>query len=351
MDEFITMARQRLHQAAARNVGVLIRGGGSKEFYGGRLEGEVLDTTAYRGVVNYDPSELVLTVRAGTPLAEVEATLATSGQMLAFEPPHFGAATVGGLVATGLSGPRRPYAGAVRDAVLGVELMDGRGQVMRFGGRVMKNVAGFDMFRPQVSALGTLGLLLEVSFKVLPTPEIEVTRRFECSPQAAIDAMNRHAGTPIPLSGASYHGGVLRLRLSGNGAGVRAAERVLGGDEDADGAAYWRDLREQTLPFFLGDTPLWRLSLPSTRPPVAEAGEDELIDWGGAQRWLRTTASADAVRARAAAVGGYANCFRHGLRDDALQRPAPALMALHWRLKRVLDPIGVLNRGRLFPDF
>jgi len=289
MDDYLEQARARVLGAAAAGTTLRLRGGGSKDFYGGDLRGDVLETSAYRGIVDYDPSELVVTVRAGTPLAEVEATLAASGQMLAFEAPHFGAATVGGCVAAGLSGPRRPYAGSLRDAVLGVTMMDGRGEVLRFGGQVMKNVAGFDVFRLQAGALGTLGVLLEVSFKVLPRPEMESTRVYACNAEQALELMNRHAGLPLPLSGASFESGRLRLRLSGNAPAVQAAEARLGGDVDSEGAAYWHDLREQRSPFYAGEAPLWRLSVPSTHASFADGQTQELIDWGGAQRCGRRT--------------------------------------------------------------
>jgi glycolate oxidase FAD binding subunit len=351
MDDYLEQTRARVLGAAAAGATLRLRGGGSKDFYGGDLRGDVLETAAYRGIVAYDPSELVVTVRAGTPLADVEATLAASGQMLAFEAPHFGAATVGGCVAAGLSGPRRPYAGSLRDAVLGVTMMDGRGEVLRFGGQVMKNVAGFDVFRLQAGALGTLGVLLEVSFKVLPRPEMESTRVYTCNAEQALELMNRHAGLPLPLSGASFESGRLRLRLSGNAPAVQAAEARLGGDVDSEGAAYWQDLREHRLPFYAAETPLWRLSVPSTRASFADSQTQELIDWGGAQRWLRTTHPAETIRARAHAAGGHATQFRNGARNATFQPLAPALRALHLRLKQTFDPAGVFNRGRLYPDF
>lgn len=351
MNEFVDSARERVRAAAARGTALRIRGSGSKDFYGGALVGDVLDTRGHSGIVAYDPSELVLTVRAGTPLAEVEATLAASGQCLAFEPPHFGAqATIGGCVAAGLSGPRRVQAGSVRDFLLGATLMDGTGEVLRFGGQVMKNVAGFDTFRLQAGALGTLGLLLELSFKVLPRPEASLTRVFEADAASAIETMNRLAGQPLPITAACHLEGRLYLRLSGNEAAVRTAASTLGGSEDADGEAFWAALREQRLPFFEGEKPLWRLAVKSTTAPLAELG-DELIDWGGAQRWLRSTASAERIRAEATKAGGHATRFRSDDRSEVFQRPTPALMALQQRLKRSFDPAGVFNPGRLFPDF
>ncbi|WP_293370996.1 glycolate oxidase subunit GlcE [Nevskia sp.] len=348
MSDFIEQAQARIRAAQASGTPLRIRGGGSKDFFGGELIGEVLDTRAHSGVIAYDPSELVLTVRAGTPLAEVEATLAASGQCLPFEPPHFGAgATVGGCVASGLSGPRRPYAGAVRDYLLGVSLIDGRGEALRFGGQVMKNVAGFDTFRLQAGAMGTLGLITEVSFKVLPRPEADETRVFESTALDAIATMNRLAGQPLPLAGAIHLDGRLSLRLAGNPAAVIAAVAKLGGEPLADAAAFWASIREQTHPYFAGDAPLWRLAVKPTAPPLAG---DALIDWGGGLRWLRSAQTVAELRAIASLHGGHATAFRNGTRAQAFQPPAAAVMALHRRLKATFDPAGILNRGRLYPE-
>ncbi len=352
MSDFIDQAQARIRAAHANGTPLRIRGGGSKDFFGGERVGEVLDTAGHSGVISYDPSELVLTVKAGTPLREVEATLAAAGQCLPFEPPHFGsAATVGGCVASGLSGPRRPYAGAVRDYLLGVTLIDGRGESLRFGGQAMKNVAGFDTFRLQAGAMGTLGLITEVSFKVLPKPESDETRVFVSGAAEAIATMNKLAGQPLPLAAAVHRDGQLTLRLAGNPAAVSAALAKLGGDPLVDAASFWTSIREQTHPFFAGDAPLWRLSVKPTAPPLAADGIDELIDWGGGQRWLRTTLPVDAVRALAAQHGGHATAHRGVDRQHAFQPPSAAVMALHRRLKATFDPAGILNRGRLYPDF
>ena len=228
-----------------------LRGGGSKDFYGNEPRGSILDTRGYAGIADYEPSELVITARCGTPLAAVEQALDEHGQCLPFEPPHFGAATFGGCVAAGLSGPRRACAGALRDFVLGVKLVDGRGRVLQFGGQVMKNVAGYDISRLVAGSLGTLGLVAEASIKVLPRPDLETTLRLEMDEAAALEAMNRWAGEPLPVSASAWHEGTLYVRLSGSAAAVQAAAPRLGGSELADTVAFWRSLREQTHAFFI----------------------------------------------------------------------------------------------------
>ena len=341
-------------RAAARDGTPLrIRGGGSKDFFGGPLAGTPLDVSGYCGIIDYDPSELVLTARAGTPLADIEATLQAQGQMLAFEPPHFGApATFGGCIAAGLSGPRRACAGAVRDFVLGVRLLDGRGDDLHFGGRVMKNVAGFDVSRLLAGSLGTLGVLLEVSVKVLPLPVAEATLHFEHTAADALALLNTWGGQPLPLSASTWQDGMLTVRLSGARAAVNAAVAQLGGArvEDAAAATYWQDIREQRTAFFATALPLWRLSVKSTTPPLNLPGR-QLIEWGGSLRWLASDADAQTVRAAARYGGGHATLFRGGEKNAGAFHPLPAaLMALHRNLKRSFDPAGIFNRGRLYPD-
>ncbi len=343
-----------IRAAAAGGKRLRIRGGGTKDFYGQALEGEILDTRAYAGVVAYDPTELVITVRGGTPLAEVERVLAEKRQMLAFEPPHFGAgATIGGAVAAGLSGPRRATAGAVRDFVLGVRMLDGRGADLTFGGQVMKNVAGYDVSRVMAGALGTLGVILEVSLKVLPLPVAEATLKFEMPRDRGIEAMNRWGAKPLPISATAYTDGDLGVRLSGAAAAVKEACATLGGERVGDGEAgrFWAGIREQTDPFFAGDEPLWRLVVPSTTPPLALEGR-ELVEWGGALRWLKSRAEARTIREAAARAGGHATLFRGGDKSAGVFHPlAPALARIHQRLKAEFDPHGVLNRGRMYPEW
>ncbi len=349
--------RERVLAATASGTPLDIHGGNTKRWYGQTPDGEPLDMRTYRGIVSYDPAELVITARAGTPLAEIEAALAECGQILPFEPPHFGAgATLGGCVAAGLAGPRRPHVGAPRDFVLGAVVMNGQGQVLHFGGQVMKNVAGYDVSRVLAGSLGTLGVLLELSIKVLPCPVAEATLRFELPQAQAIEQLNRWGGQPLPLMGSVWHDGVLSVRLGGAAAAIDAARRALGGASvDAiEAHAFWQSLREQTHRFFApspvtGDgQPLWRLSVPPTTPPLAH-GDEHLIEWGGAQRWWITARSAAEVRAIAAAVGGHATLFRHGDKSAGVFTPQPAALdAIGKRLQHAFDPSRIFNRHRLY---
>ncbi|MDF3839590.1 glycolate oxidase subunit GlcE, partial [Cupriavidus basilensis] len=283
--------RDAIRHATDTRAPLRLRGGGSKDFYGQQLQGDVLDTRAYDGIVDYDPPELVITARCGTPLAQIEAALAERRQMLAFEPPHFAqGATLGGAVAAGLSGPRRQAVGALRDFVLGARVMDGRGDVLNFGGQVMKNVAGYDVSRLMAGSLGTLGLILEVSLKVLPLPFDDATLRFPMDEAEALDRLNQWGGQPLPIAASAWHDGVLHLRLSGAAAALRAARERLGGDavEPGEADALWRALREQSHPFFApaqAGQALWRIAVPTTAAPLALPGGGQLIEWGGGQRW------------------------------------------------------------------
>ncbi len=347
--------------AAAYDAGRLLRiqGGASKTWLGRTVLGEALEIASHRGILSYEPTELVITARAGTPLAEIKAALAERGQWLAFEPPHFDArpapdgrsgtdagATLGGTIACGLSGPARPYAGAARDFVLGVRIINGRGEVLRFGGEVMKNVAGYDLSRLMVGAQGTLGVLLEVSLKVLPRPATELTLALDLTAGEAIDRFNRWAGQPLPLSGACHDGERAYVRLAGSEAAVLAARARLGGEAVAAGADFWRGVRELSHAFFRNPAPLWRLSLPPTRPHDPSLGP-HFIDWGGALRWVQGEQPQWAV---AQAAGGHATCYGERASDQVFQPLPPALLALHQRLKAALDPRGILNPGRLYPD-
>jgi glycolate oxidase FAD binding subunit len=342
---------ERIRTAAAQGLPLVVRGGGSKEFLGRRIGGEILDVSSLRGIVHYEPTELVITARAGTPLAEIEAALAERGQMLGFEPPHYGAtATLGGTVACGLSGPARPFRGAARDFVLGVQLVNGRGEILRFGGEVMKNVAGYDVSRLMCGAYGTLGVLLEVSLKVLPRPDHELSLALEADAEEARERMAAWQREPLPLSALGYDGDRLHVRLSGAEAAVAAARRRLGGEIDSEGDAFWTRLREQRGAFFEGKGELWRLSLPATAAAPAIAGK-HLCDWGGALRWFKTGQDAAGIFAAALAAGGHATRWRGNADAQQVFQPLPGpLLALHRRLRHAFDPRGVLNPGRLYPE-
>lgn len=345
--------RERITQANANRTPLQIRGGGTKDWYGQAPHGDVLDTRVYSGIIDYEPTELVITARSGTPLSEIDAALEKNNQMLACEPPRFGGlATVGGMVAAGLSGPSRQSAGAVRDFVLGTVLMDAQGEVLHFGGQVMKNVAGYDVSRLLAGSLGTLGLLLEVSFKVLPKPFAGSTRVFEINQDGALRLLNQWGGQPLPLTASAWHNNVLTIRLAGAQAAVDSAVKKLGGSELSNGDDFWRDLREQTHAFFAeSDAPLWRIAVPSVTAPLELPGQ-QLIEWGGAQRWLRADAGVDAatIRAAAVAVGGHASLHRGGDRSIGVFHPLqPAVEKIHRNLKTQFDPSGIFNPGRMYP--
>ena len=349
MTAALTDLVERVQAARAARAPLVIRAGGTKDFYGNDSPGERLDPRGYAGIVAHEPTELVITARCGTPLAELESVLGAAGQMLPFEPPHFGpGATVGGCVAAGLAGPRRASAGGVRDYVLGVKLLAGTGEVLAFGGTVMKNVAGYDVARLAAGSLGILGVITEVSLKVLPKPVAEATLRLDLDEASALRRMNEWAAQPLPVSATAWRDGALHVRLSGARAAVAEAQATIGGTA-LDGAAFWQGLREQADAFFAGAQPLWRLALPSTAPALGLPGA-QLVEWGGAQRWLRSDAPAVEIRARAAALGGHATLFRGGDRRDVFT-PLPApVAAIHRRLKAEFDPAGIFNRGRMYAD-
>ena len=342
---------ERIRDAGTRGAPLRIRGGGTKDFYGREAPGDILDMRAYSGIIDYEPTELVITARAGTLLDEIESTMRSHGQMLAFEPPRFArGGTIGGAIASGLSGPRRAYAGAARDFVLGIRMLDGKGTDLRFGGRVMKNVAGYDVSRLMAGSLGTLGVLTEISLKVLPMPPAELTLRQERSAQQAIETMNAWAGKPYPITATCHAGSELHVRLSGAETAVRAAKLKLGGEETDSGVEFWASLRDHRHPFFDPPT-LWRFSVKPTHPPLTLDGP-QLLEWGGAQRWLAATADPARSREIATRAGGHATFFRGAGPSEGVFHPLPPpLLNLHRRLKHACDPQGVLNRGRMYPDW
>jgi glycolate oxidase FAD binding subunit len=353
MDQVLQQFRDRIMSATRSGTALRIRGNGTKDWYGQELNGELLDTTAYSGIISYDPTELVVTARAGTNLREIGKALAEKKQMLAFEPPRFdGLATVGGIVASGLSGPRRQAVGSVRDFVLGTVLMDGKGETLHFGGQVMKNVAGYDVSRLLTGSLGTLGLILEVSLKVLPRPFAQHSLQFAMSEQDALHQLNVWGGQPLPLSASCWVDGNLYVRLSGAQAAVDAAIAKMGGTDLPKAENFWDGVREQTHTFFSAQQQaLWRLSLPTVAPPLALPGE-QMIEWGGALRWLKTTADAETIRSVAANAGGHATLFKGGDKSVGVFQPlAPAVARIHRNLKQAFDPAGIFNPRRMYTDF
>lgn len=358
MDNALRQLTEQVLDARDRSQPLRIVGGGSKDFYGQVLQGEPLGTGALNGIVAYEPSELYVRARAGTPLAVLEAALAEHGQSLPFEPPHFGPdATVGGMVSAGLSGPARPGVGSVRDHVLGVSLLNGQGQHLKFGGTVMKNVAGYDVSRLLVGALGILGVVTEVSLKVLAQPVAEATLVFALDEAEAIAQLNRWGGLPLPINASCWHADRLWVRLRGAQAAVQAAQARMGGMALRDDApAFWASLREQTHPFFVlqPGQALWRVSVPDTTPPLGLG--PSLLEWGGGQRWLKQPPNFE-TKLRSALVenGGHATLFRAPKEmprnDVAVFSPLSAPLArIHRSLKNEFDPAGIFNRGRFYAD-
>jgi glycolate oxidase FAD binding subunit len=304
------------------------------------MNDEPLNVASHRGIISYEPQELVVRVRAGTPLCELEETLADAGQMLAFEPPRMGAAsTIGGCVATGLSGPRRAYAGSVRDFMLGATIIDGQGRCLSFGGQVMKNVAGYDVSRLMAGAMGTLGVILDVSVKVLPMPAREVTIVRTAPLADAVGHWRDAARRFLPVTATAWTGGRSYVRLAGDGAAIDEGVDAIEGDVTTDGP--WDLVRDQRHPAVVGAEHLWRLS-------VAKNDVDPLsvlVEWGGAQCW-RT----DGADPRASLESGHATRFRGESDAERFQPLAPVVQRLHQRLKDKFDPARILNAGRMYPD-
>lgn len=363
-DPALEVLVDRVRQARAAKTALDIRGGNTKAFYGGQPHGEPLDVTPLCGISSYEPSELVVTVRAGTPLPELEAALAECGQCLPFEPPRFAhpadvgvvGGTVGGMIAAGLAGPARAAVGGVRDYVLGATLLNGRAECLSFGGQVMKNVAGYDVSRVLAGSMGVLGVICEVSLKVLPVLPATATVRLELDAASALRKVNQWAGEPLPLNASAWWDGMLVLRLAGAGAAVQAAQQQIGGELIAPvtAAAFWTGLRDHGDEFFAAaaravehGAALWRLSVPATTPPLKLSGE-QLLEWHGAQRWICTSAPATLLRETAQAAGGHAVLFRSRDKGAGAFAPLkPPLDRIHRELKKAFDPDGIFNRGRL----
>ncbi len=344
------LLQTQVQQAVKNGHRLNIVGGGSKHFLGRQGQGATLNISQHRGIIEYDPHELVITARAGTPLQEIEHALADKQQMLAFEPPHFGEhATLGGTIAAGLSGPRRPYAGSARDFMLGCKVLNGKGEIMQFGGRVMKNVAGYDVSRLMTGAYGTLGVILELSLKVLPRPAASVTLFNECSEADAILFMSGLLSKALPVDACCYYKGQSYVRLSGSKQSVVDAQKKLLGERLNQRSHFWQRLREHELSFFNRDKPLWRILVKPTTPTLAIDGE-WLLDWGGAQRWLYSDADAADIRKIVQQYNGHATLFRNGDRHDVFQPLAAPMQLLQQRIKTSFDPDNVFNPGRMYAE-
>jgi glycolate oxidase FAD binding subunit len=343
--------QQQVLDALETKHAVRIQGGNTKVFYGRDVLGDILDVSGHSGIISYEPTELVITARAGTPLKDIEQTLAAQNQILGFEPPYFGeGATLGGTIACNLSGPRRAAAGAARDFVLGSKLINGKGEILTFGGQVMKNVAGYDVSRLMCGALGTLGVLLEISLKVLPRPEMEITLTQELGVEAALDKLHSLGRLALPISASCVDHRCLHIRLSGSAAAVDAAKNSIGGELMQNDSVFWQQLREQELPFFKISQPLWRISVASSVLPLNLPG-NWLYEWDGTQRWLVSEASSETIREAVNVYGGHAVCFRAPNKPDAVFHPLDeGLLRVHQKLKQAFDPVGIFNPGKMYQE-
>ncbi len=339
----------QITQATAAGTTVRIVGGNSKAFLGNVSNGSPLETTAYHGIISYEPTELYITVRSGTPVSEVEQVLLQSRQMLAFEPPrHSERTTIGGIIASGLSGPRRPYAGSARDFILGITCLNGRGQLLRFGGQVMKNVAGYDLSRLLTGSFGTLGVILDVTLKVLPIPEHEITCSMKMSLPQARQKLIDISRQAIPVTAAAYENETLRIRLSGKKVLLDETTGLLNMQVDQDSHSFWQQLRDHKHGLFETAQDCWRLSLPVTANPEFN-DEAFILDWGGAQYWLSSARSAEAIFQQAQELGGSATLFCNNSKQQACFQPlAAAVHRLHEGLKQAFDPQRVLNPGKMY---
>ncbi len=327
-----------------------IHAGNTKYFYGREIKAEPLSIEQHTGIVEYEPSELYITARSGTPLVEIEQAISKQNQILPCEPPYFGAeATLGGMVACGLAGPRRVNAGNVRDCVLGVEILNGKGELLRFGGKVMKNVAGYDVSRLMCGALGTLGVLMSISVRLLPKPESEQTIVLTLDDSTAIKKMNQWANTPMPISATYYDGSELYVRLSSSASAVEACKKEIGGNQTEEHEIFWSSIKEQTHDFFSSDIPLWRISVPPNTQTLNIPGVS-VMEWNGALRWYRSDADENTIRSEANRVGGQANLFRGNTTANIFHPLSEASMKIHSKLKHALDPAGILNPGKMFAE-
>ncbi|MCU7938810.1 MAG: glycolate oxidase subunit GlcE [gamma proteobacterium symbiont of Bathyaustriella thionipta] len=348
-----TLVKQ-VSSAFKQSTPLKIIAGGSKAFIGREAQGEPLNVSEHKGIVSYHPSELVMTARCGTSMTEIQQTLAENGQYCPFESALFdGAATLGGTLATNLSGPARPWNGSIRDAVIGTRLINGKGEYLKFGGQVMKNVAGYDVSRLQAGALGTLGVITEISFKVLPLPAASGTVVLAMNASEAIKLMNQVSAKAVPVSGSAWLDGNLYLRYSGATKAVDSALKQFKTKnfqqlEPQQADEFWSAMNEQKLDFFKGEAPLWRFSLKSNATHLLD-DQNWLIDWGGAQRWLRGDFNQSELEQQAQHSGGQVSLFRYGERSNEVNHTLSEVQKkIHKNLKASFDPKQILNPGRLY---
>lgn len=346
--------QSQVEEAINTKTALKIQGGNSKHFYGRQIEAQLLDVSGHQGIINYEPTELVITARAGTTINEIESALGEHNQMLAFEPPMFAqSATLGGTIAGNFSGPRRAYRGALRDHLLGSKIINGKGEILNFGGEVMKNVAGYDASRLMAGALGTLGVILEASIKTVPKAEAEITLVQACSVNDALDKVHLWAQKALPLSASFYDGENLYIRLSSNDASIKSTMKITGGDV-LQNDAFWHQLKEQQHTFFKTDKPIWRLSIASASAPLHLNGET-LYEWGGALRWISTDEPVDKIRHAAEACGGHATLFHnaHSHAESLIEpfhEPGKGLISVQRNLKQAFDPHNIFNPARMYAN-
>jgi len=343
--------QQQVEQAIADKTPLSISAGKSKLFYGNQVDGQTLDVSQHSGIINYEPTELVVTARAGSNLKQLEQVLDGENQMFGFEPPAFDdSATIGGTIACNLSGPRRAFSGAARDFVLGSKIINGKGESIHFGGEVMKNVAGYDVSRLMCGAMGTLGVMQELSIKVLPKPETELTLVHEMDSYESLNKVHQLGQSALPISATAFDDNKLYIRLSGSEPAATAARDLIGGDVVDDGNNYWLNLKEQKLEFFNQEGNLWRLSLASNTPVLNLPGEI-LCEWNGAQRWLVSNENEEVIRDAVAKLGGHAVCYRQQSKPESVFHPLETgLLKIHRHLKNAFDPTGLMNPGKMYTE-
>ena len=355
-DNDVSLSLQNtIQNAITEKSSVYIHGGNSKLFYGNIVDAPALDVSQHTGIIDYDPTELCITVRAGTLLSDIEKTLAAENQILPFEPPQYTSkATIGGAIAAGISGPRRAYSGSIRDAILGVKIINGHGEIVTFGGQVMKNVAGYDLSRMMVRSQGTLGVILEVSIRLLPKPKNEITICLEGSQSFAIDFFQASRTKQMPITASAWCNEQTFLRLSGSEKVLADQLKKLIKENKAspvkDPKNFWNDIRDHKHPFFeTTSKSLWRWSLPPASEELVQMNDNQLIEWGGAQRWITTNSPANLIHNSANSRKGYATLFKGGLPETpSFHKLDDNLMKLHKQLKHNMDPHGIFNPGRMY---